>query len=88
MSVYANGYFGRLNQSGLGKIRIDFPTKLPIFIEPLVCISRWDYYSSSTLFYSFQDPPYLTQRDRFGDLTFSWNTRWKQGKSYACRRYS
>lgn len=70
LSIYANGYFGRLNQSGLGKIRIDFPTKLPIFIEPLVCISRWDYYSSSTLFYSFQDPPYLTQRDRFGDLTF------------------
>ena len=68
-SIYANGYFGRLNQSGLGKIRIDFPTRLPIFIEPLVCISRWDYYSSSTLFYSFQDPPYLTQRDRFGDLT-------------------
>jgi NTE family protein len=69
LSVYANGYFGRLNQSGLGKIRIDFPTKLPIYIEPLACISRWDYYSSSTLFYNFVQPPYLTQRDRFGDLT-------------------
>jgi len=69
MSVYANGYFGRLNQSGLTKIRIDFPTKLPIFIEPLACISRWDYYSSSTLFYNFVQPAYLTQRDRFGDLT-------------------
>ncbi len=69
LSVYANGYFGRLNQSGLTKIRIDFPTKLPIYIEPLACISRWDYYSSSTLFYNFVQPAYLTQRDRFGDLT-------------------
>ena len=68
LSVYANGYFGRLNQSGLAKIRVDFPTRLPIFIEPLVCISRWDYYSSSTLFYNFVQPPYLTQRDRFGEI--------------------
>ena len=69
LSIYANGYFGRLNQSGLGKIRIDFPTRIPIYIEPLVCISRWDYYNSSTLFYNFVQPPYLTQRDRFGDIT-------------------
>ncbi|MHB8259508.1 MAG: patatin-like phospholipase family protein [Bacteroidia bacterium] len=69
LSVYANGYFGRLNQSGMGKIRIDFPTKIPIYIEPAACISRWDYYSSSTLFYNFVQPAYLTQRDRFGDLT-------------------
>jgi NTE family protein len=70
ISAYANGYFGRLNTSGLGKIRIDFPTRLPIYIEPLVCISRWDYYSSSTLLYNFLQPAYLTQRDRFGELNF------------------
>lgn len=69
MSIYANGYFGRLNTSGLGKIRFDFPTKLPFYIEPLVCVSRWDYYSSSALFYNFIQPAYLTQRDRFVDLT-------------------
>lgn len=68
MSIYANGYFGRLNTSGLAKIRFDFPTKLPIFIEPLVCFSRWDYYRSSTLFYNFQQPAYLTQNDKYGEL--------------------
>ena len=68
MSVYANGYFGRLNTSGLAKVRFDFPTRLPFFIEPLACISRWDYYSSSNLFYNFVQPAYLTQRDRFGEL--------------------
>lgn len=68
MSVYANGYFGRLNTSGLGKIRFDFPSKLPFYIEPLVCYSRWDYYRSSTLFYNFQQPAYLTQNDKYGEL--------------------
>ena len=70
ISAYVNGYFGRLNTSGLAKIRIDFPTKLPIYIEPVACISRWDYYSSSTLLFNFVQPPYLTQRDRFGGLNF------------------
>ena len=68
MSVYANGYFGRLNTSGLGKIRFDIPSKLPFYIEPLVCFSRWDYYRSSTLFYNFEKPAYLTQDDKFGEL--------------------
>ncbi|HKC69002.1 MAG TPA: patatin-like phospholipase family protein, partial [Bacteroidia bacterium] len=70
MSIYANGYFGRLNTSGLAKIRFDFPSKLPIYIEPLVCFSRWDYYRSSTLFYNFQQPAYLTQNDKYGELNF------------------
>ncbi|HXD92655.1 MAG TPA: patatin-like phospholipase family protein [Bacteroidia bacterium] len=68
MSIYINGYFGRLNTSGLAKIRFDFPSKLPIYIEPLVCFSRWDYYRSSTLFYNFQQPAYLTQNDKYGEL--------------------
>ncbi len=68
MSVYANGYFGRLNTSGLGKIRFDFPTKLPFYVEPLVCFSRWDYYRSSNLFFNFEKPAYLTQRDKYGEL--------------------
>jgi NTE family protein len=68
MSIYGNGYFGRLNTSGLGKIRFDFPSRLPVYIEPLVCFSRWDYYRSSTLFYNFEKPAYLTQNDRYGEL--------------------
>lgn len=68
MSVYANGYFGRLNTSGLAKIRFDFPTKLPVYIEPVAYIARWDYYRSSTLFYNFEKPAYLTQNDRYAEL--------------------
>lgn len=68
LTAYGNGYFGKLNTSGFGKLRIDFPSKIPFYIEPTITYSRWDYYRSSILFYDFLKPAYLTQRDKFGDL--------------------
>lgn len=67
-TAYANGYLGKLNSSAMGKIRLDFPTKIPFYIEPLVSTSRWDYYKSSSLFYNFEKPSYLIQEDLFGEL--------------------
>jgi NTE family protein len=69
-SIYGNGYFGRLNSSFSGRMRFDFPGKSPFYIEPNTTISRWDYYRSSNLFYSLQKPAYLTQRDRYAEVTF------------------
>jgi NTE family protein len=69
-SLYGNGYFGRLNSSFSGRVRFDFPGKSPFYIEPNTTISRWDYYRSSNLFYSLQKPAYLTQRDRYAEVTF------------------
>ncbi len=67
-SIYANGYLGKLNSSSLIKLRFDFPTKMPFYIEPAFTISRWDYYKSSALFYNFEKPSYLIQEDLFGEL--------------------
>lgn len=67
-SIYGNGYFGRLNNSFSGRLRVDIPGRWPMYIEPNFTISRWDYYRSSNLFYSLQKPAYLTQRDRYGEL--------------------
>ncbi len=67
-TAYANGYLGKLNSSSLTKIRLEFPTKVPFYIEPSFTISRWDYYKSSTLFYDFEKPAYLVQEDIFGEL--------------------
>ena len=69
-SIYGNGYFGRLNSSFSGRIRLDFPGQSPFYIEPNITISRWDYYRSSNLFYSLQKPAYLTQRDRYAEVVF------------------
>ena len=59
-TAYANGYLGKLNSSSLTKLRFEFPTRIPIYIEPAFTISRWDYYTSSTLFYDFEKPSYLS----------------------------
>lgn len=67
-TAYANGYLGKLNSSSLTKIRLEFPTKIPFYIEPSFTISRWDYYKSSALFYDFEKPAYLVQEDVFGEL--------------------
>ena len=67
-TIYANGYLGKLNSSSLTKLRFDFPTKVPFYIEPSFTISRWDYYKSSSLFYNFEKPSYLIQEDLFGEL--------------------
>ncbi len=68
LSIYGNGYFGKLNNSFLGKVRLDFPSKLPFFIESSFTLSRWDYFKSSSLFYNLIRPAYLIQRDEFGEL--------------------
>ncbi|MBL7896450.1 MAG: patatin-like phospholipase family protein [Bacteroidia bacterium] len=67
-TAYANGYYGKLHSSGHGKLRFDFPGKVPFYIEPTVTYSRWDYYRSSALFYDFLKPAYLLQEDIFGEL--------------------
>jgi NTE family protein len=67
-TAYANGYLGKLNSSSHTKLRFEFPTKIPFYIEPSFTISRWDYYKSSALFYDFEKPAYLLQEDLFGEL--------------------
>ena len=68
-TAYVNGYLGKLNSSALTKLRFDFPTKVPFYVEPSFTVSRWDYYKSSVLFYNFEKPSYLIQEDLFGELS-------------------
>jgi len=68
-TAYANGYLGKLNSSGHAHVRFDIPTKVPFYLEPSFTYSRWDYYRSSALFYSFEKPAYLIQEDAYGKLS-------------------
>jgi len=67
-SAYANAYAGKLYSGTLGKIRMDIPGRIPMFIEPSYSYSRWDFYSSSALFFDFVKPAYLVQQDQMGSL--------------------
>lgn len=68
LSMYANGYLGKLYSGTYSKLRFDFPGRLPFYIEPSFTYSRWDYYNSSALFYDFLKPAYLVQEDKFGEV--------------------
>lgn len=67
-TAYTNGYIGKLHSSTFSKFRLDFPGKVPFYIEPTFTYARWDYYRSSALFYDFEKPAYLLQEDVFGEL--------------------
>jgi NTE family protein len=67
-SGYINGYLGKLYTGSYSHLRFDFPGKIPVFIQPSFTYSRWDYYSSSILFYDFLKPAYLIQEDKFGEI--------------------
>lgn len=69
-SAYANGYLGKLYTGSMGRLRFDFPGRIPLFIQPSFTFSRWDYFTSSALFYNFEKPAYLVQQDKFGEIKF------------------
>ena len=69
LTVYSNAYFGKLNTSLLGKIKIDFPSKIPFYVEAIGLYSKWDYFRSSTLFYNVLRPAFLIQEDAFTELS-------------------
>lgn len=69
VTIYSNAYFGKLNTSLLGKIKIDFPGKTPFYLEAVGLYSKWDYFRSSTLFYNVLRPAFLIQEDAFTELS-------------------
>jgi len=69
LTIYSNAYFGKLNTSLLGKIKIDFPSKVPFYFEAIGLYSKWDYFRSSTLFYNVLRPAFLIQEDAFTELS-------------------
>ncbi|OFY83101.1 MAG: hypothetical protein A3F72_18760 [Bacteroidetes bacterium RIFCSPLOWO2_12_FULL_35_15] len=81
-SIMANGYFGKLYSSVQIKTRLDFPFKIPIYIEPSVTWNKWDYYKSSNTFLEDIKPAYLIQYEESGDLNLGFPTG-KKGRIVA-----
>ncbi len=62
--IMGNGYFGKLYQSTQLRLRVDFPTRLPFYLEPILTWNRFDFYRSSPVYFVDTRPPYLIQIDR------------------------
>ncbi|HYQ57063.1 MAG TPA: patatin-like phospholipase family protein [Draconibacterium sp.] len=59
-SLHSNIYFGRFYSSFKFGGRIDYPTRLPFYLESYVTLNRWDYFASSTeLIFEDVRTPYI-----------------------------
>jgi NTE family protein len=67
-SLVCNFYFGKLYSSVNLKVRVDFPTTLPFYVEPSFTWNRWDYFRSSPAFFEDTRPAFLIHLDRCGEL--------------------
>lgn len=70
----ANAYFGKLYSSVQLKNRLDFPFRLPIYIEPCITWQTWDYYKSSNAFLEDVKPAYLKQHEEYANLNIGFPT--------------
>lgn len=68
LKIYGNGYLGRLYNGAMGKVKVDFPSYNPFFMEALAVYSRWDFYKSSVLFFDFKKPSFLIQTDNYSEI--------------------
>ncbi|HYG39644.1 MAG TPA: patatin-like phospholipase family protein [Cytophagales bacterium] len=60
----ANFYTGRFYQSARLQTKINFPSKIPFYIEPEITFNNWDYISSGDLVFDQVEPAILEQTDR------------------------
>ncbi|MDX1285420.1 MAG: patatin-like phospholipase family protein, partial [Draconibacterium sp.] len=61
-TLNSNIYFGRFYSSFKLGGRIDYPTRLPLYLAAYSTLNRWDYFASSTeLFFEDVRPPYIIQ---------------------------
>lgn len=63
VSVFANTSIGRFYSSGQLKLRIDYPTKTPFYIESEITGSQWNYSNSHSLFVEYSSSSYMVLDD-------------------------
>ena len=72
INLMANTYFGRFYTSAQIMGKIDYPTKLPFFIDLSLTFNRWDFFRSySDLFFEDVRPSYLIQNETNFATNFS-----------------
>lgn len=64
----ASLYSGRFYESVQVNGRIDYPSKLPLFLAAELTYNHWDFYNTSQIFIENPRPIYIEQSDRKIDL--------------------
>ncbi len=67
-SAEALSYFGKFYSSVQVKLRSDLPSRLPVHIEPIFTLHRWDHFRSFTNFFDEFRPAFVVIREVYGGL--------------------
>ncbi|MET3113776.1 NTE family protein [Pedobacter sp. CG_S7] len=67
-TVGLNFYSGRFYESVQLAGRIDFPSRLPVFLAAELTFNHFNYYSNSAIFIEDLNPTYIDQVDRKADI--------------------
>ncbi|RWU11034.1 patatin [Pedobacter chitinilyticus] len=67
--TFASNFFsGRFYESAQISGRVDYPTKLPLFLAAELTYNHWNFYNTSKIFVENPSPTYIDQADRKIDL--------------------
>lgn len=64
-TLYGNAYFGRFYNSFRLSARMDFPAKLPWFLEVDYTYNHFDFFKNTTYFFEDKDPSFLIENNNF-----------------------
>ncbi|MBL7981368.1 MAG: patatin-like phospholipase family protein [Flavobacteriales bacterium] len=64
--VDAVSYFGKFYAAGQVRMRADLSTRLPIYLEPVFTLHRWDYFRSFSTFFDEVKPSFVVNREAWG----------------------
>ncbi len=63
-----SAYFGKFYAAGQVKLRMDLSSRRPVYLEPVVTLHRWDWFSGFNSFFQEVKPAYIVNRESWGGM--------------------
>lgn len=77
MRLDARSYFGKFYAAGQVRLRADLSTRLPLYVEPVFTLHRWDHFRSFTTFFDEVRPSFIVLRETWGGLNVGMGVGYK-----------
>jgi NTE family protein len=61
--IAVNFHIGRFYSAAQAKVRFDFPSPLPFYLETSIGLNKWDYFKTTIRFFEDQLPSYLLENE-------------------------
>lgn len=71
IKFHGETYFGKFYGSAHANIKLQFPSRIPVTIEPYYTRNRWDYFTSFATFFEETKPSFLVQYENYTGLRIS-----------------